>query len=100
MIKIIAMVSAWTATPLVGNSGSIVTLERGQHALILNNDFTYYWRWNAPASVTDVLLDDLGAITVTGRFAGADVDFDPGTGVDLKSSVGQRNDGFVTRFLP
>jgi phage-related tail fiber protein len=42
-------------------------------------------------------VDDLGNVYVTGSFKGADVDFDPGDGTDLRSSAGQ-SDAFLSKF--
>lgn len=45
-----------------------------------------------------VVEDSLDNLYVVGYFQGTDVDFDPGVGVDLHSSVGANNTLFLTKF--
>jgi hypothetical protein len=55
--------------------------------------------WGGPDfdSAESVAVDGLGNVYVTGLFMGADVDFDPGVGTDLRSSVGD-SDVFLSKF--
>ena len=46
----------------------------------------------------DVVLDQLGRLTVTGTFHGT-ADFDPGSGLHILTAVGP-SDGYVMRFSP
>lgn len=45
-----------------------------------------------------VAVDDTGNVYITGFFNGADVDFDPGDGIDLRSSTDESTDAFVSKF--
>jgi hypothetical protein len=45
-----------------------------------------------------VSVDGLGNTYVAGYFSGTDVDFDPGDGIDLRSSVSGSTDAFLSKF--
>jgi hypothetical protein len=56
------------------------------------------WGGSYIDAVTDVACDSLGNIYATGYY-GMTVDFDPGTGIDSKSTVGQV-DCYLSKFSP
>jgi hypothetical protein len=67
---------------------------------VANGDFQWAWTWGG--EVDDwpggAAIDSAGNVYVTGRY-GATVDFDPGPGVDNRTSNGER-DAFLTTFAP
>lgn len=85
-------------------SGSDIKSSAGAEDIVLtkmNSDHTYGWSYLIGSSgieaVRDIAVDSLGNIYVTGYFNASNVDFDPTSGTDLKTSIGS-TDLFLTKI--
>ncbi|MGW8325072.1 MAG: CFI-box-CTERM domain-containing protein, partial [Desulfobacterales bacterium] len=67
----------------------------------INADGTYGWTITMGGTAGDfgqsVTTDSYGNVYITGYFSGTDVDFDPGSGIDPHTAVGEQ-DIFLTKF--
>jgi hypothetical protein len=67
-----------------------------------NGDFQWARTWDDNASFggggNDIATDSQNNVVVAGYFYGTDVDFDPGAGQDLHTSLGTGGDAYITKF--
>lgn len=77
----------------VGSSNAFVTKLSANGAYVWTRIFPITASWQG---LSDLAVDNNGAIYIAGAFTG-DVDFDPGTGVDMRSSAVYQN-VFITKL--